>query len=259
LKGRRKARAEKLTPEQRSEIARSGPVTFTVTPPPLITPAVVAQPPPPVASFKWIPSAPHTGEPVTLVSTSTDASSPITGFAWALGGNGLFTQGESALATSFSTPGAHVVALRVTAASGLSGSVAETIAVTSPPPTLMRPFPVVRIVGFDTSSGAQIRLLTMLAPVGATVRVTCRGAGCSTRSQHLVVASRGKRKTGTMLVTFHRFERWLGAGAVLDVWVFKQGQIGSFTRFRIRSGRLPSRTDMCLNPAGTTPIACPSA
>ena len=101
---------------------RSGSVTFTVTPPPVITPALVAPPAPPVASFKWIPSAPHTGEPVTLVSTSTDASSPITGFAWALRGNGLFTQGESALATSFSTPGAHVVQLRVTAASGLSSA-----------------------------------------------------------------------------------------------------------------------------------------
>ena len=47
------------------------------------------------------------------------------------------------------------------------------------------------------------------------------------------MAPKGKRKTGIMLVTFHRFERSLGAGAVLDVWVFKQGQIGSFTALRL--------------------------
>ena len=40
---------------------RSGPVTFTVTPPPVSTPAVVPAPAPPVASFKWFPSVPEIG------------------------------------------------------------------------------------------------------------------------------------------------------------------------------------------------------
>ncbi len=237
---------------------RSGPVTFTVTPAPAIAQSVVPPPAPPVASFKWIPSAPHTGEPVTLVSTAAGVSSPITGFAWALAGDGVFSRGESALTTSFSTPGAHVVQLRVTDANGLSSVVAETIAVTSPAPTLMQPFPIVRIVGSDSSSGATVSLLTVLAPVGATVRVTCRGGGCATKSQHLVVASGAKSKADTALITFHRFERSLRAGAVLEVWVSIHTQIGKFTRFVIRRDKLPSRTDLCLNPAGTTPIACPS-
>ncbi len=228
-------------------LGRSGPVTFTVTPPPT----------PPAASFKWIPSAPQTGEAITLVSTSTDAGSPITAFAWALAGNGVFGPGESALSTSFSTSGAHTVLLRVTDAGGLSSSVAETIEVSSPAPTLMQPFPVVRIVGSYGSSGARIRLLTVLAPVGAKVRVTCHGGGCSTKSQHLVAAVAPRSKAGTVLITFHRFERSLRAGAALAVWVSKSGQIGKFTRFVIRHDRLPSRTDECLSPDGTAPIACP--
>jgi hypothetical protein len=61
-----------------------------------------------------------------------------------------------------------------------------------------------------------------------------------------------------VLLNFHRFERALRAGAVVDVWVSHQGQIGKFTRFLIRHGRSPSRTDMCSNPAGTSPIVCPS-
>jgi len=241
----------------------SGPVTFTVALPQVVTPPQVttqlAPPAPPAASFKWIPSAPQTGEAVTLVSTSTDASSPITAFSWDLAGDGVFTPGESTLATSFSTPGAHVVQLRVTDSNGLSSTVAEMIAVSSPAPTLMQPFPVVRIVGSYSSSGAKISLLTVLAPAWATVKVTCRGRGCSIKSQHLVATSPSKRKAGTVLITFHRFERSLRAGAVLDVWVSSKGQIGKFTRFRIRHGELPSRTDMCLNPAGTEPIVCPSA
>jgi hypothetical protein len=235
---------------------RSDPVTFVVTP---IVPAVAIPPAPPLASFKWIPFSPHTDEPVTLVSTSAGGSSPIAGFAWAPVGNGMFTQGESAITTSFSTPGAHIVQLRVTDEDGLSSTVPETIVVTSPAPTLMQPFPVVRIVGSDSSSGARISLLTVLASVGARVRVTCHGGGCSTKSQQLVVASPAKSRAGTVLINFHRFERSLRAGAVLHVWVSNYRQIGKFTRFVIRRGGLPGRTDLCLDPAGTKPIVCPSS
>ncbi len=147
--------------------------------------------------------------------------------------------------------------LRVTDAHGLSSTAAETIAVTSPPPALMQPFPVVRIVGSDNSDGAKLSLLTVLAPVGATVRVTCHGGGCPIASQRLVAAARAKSRAGTILITFHRFERTLRAGTVLEVWVSNHTQIGKFTRLRIRRDQLPSRTDECLNPAGTRPIVCP--
>jgi hypothetical protein len=234
--------------------ARSEPVTFTIVPNP-----VPATPPPPTASFRWFPPAPRTGEPVSLVSTSVDPSSAIAAYAWAVAGNGAFAPGEAAIATSFAAPGPHVVQLRVTAADGQSGVVAETIPVTSAVVPLMQPFPVVRIAGSYNAAGAKLSLLTVLAPAGATVTVTCKGRSCPIKSQHMVAAVKTKARAGTVLIAFHRFERPLRAGTVLSVWVSNHGQIGKFTRFLIRHSKPPSRTDLCLNPAGTQPIVCPTS
>jgi hypothetical protein len=252
-------------------IGFSKPVTFTVNIPapgtPKVTPPTVGAPSagttsqlPPVASFHWFPSAPHTGEVISLVSTSTDATSPIAGFAWSIAGNGAFSVGAPTLNTSFSTPGAHVVLLRVTDANGLSSVVAETIPVTWPEPTLMQPFPVVRIAGSENASGVRVGLLTVQAPVGATVNATCRGHGCPARSQNVVATSgRSKRTKGMIVIALQRFERTLRAGTVLEIRVSKPGQIGKYTRFAVRRGKLPVRLDTCLSPAGIKPIACPSS
>jgi major membrane immunogen (membrane-anchored lipoprotein) len=242
----------------------SEPVTFTVKPPPVVTPEAASPPPavtvsppaPPVASFQWFPSAPHTGEPVSLVSTSTGASSPITGFAWALAGSGAFSVGPPALSTTFSTPGSHIVRLRVTDANGLSSVAAETIAVSSPAVTLMQPFPVVRIAGSIDAAGAKLSLLTVQAPGGAQIMIRCRGRGCP-KTESRVVAS--GRRVGTTLVEFRRFERSLRVGAVLEIRISKGGEIGKYTRFTIRRGKPPVRVDTCLSPAGIKPIACPSS
>ncbi len=247
----------------------SGPVTFTVSiprpstspvdPPAVSVPSGTTPPSPPVASFQWFPSAPHVGEPISLISTSTDATGQITGFAWSVAGDGVFNGGPSALTTSFAAPGAHVVLLRVTDASGLSNVVAETIPVTSPPPILMQPFPVVRIAGSENASGVRVGLLTVQAPVGATVNVTCRGPGCPARSQNVIATSgKSKGKAGMVTIVLRRFERSLRAGAVLEIRVSKPGQIGKYTRFTVRHGKLPVRVDTCLSPAGIKPIVCPS-
>ena len=118
--------------QQSNNLDRTGfsePVTFTVKTPvvppsepkPTPTTTTTTPPPsPPAASFQWFPAAPRVGEPVTLVSTSTDPTGPITGFAWSAAGNGVFTGGTSTFATLFSTPGSHVVVLRVTGASGIA-------------------------------------------------------------------------------------------------------------------------------------------
>jgi len=232
----------------------SAAATLTVTAPaPAITPSA------PVASFGWFPASPHTGEPVQLASSSTDASSPITAVAWDLTGNGPFVAGGSVLTTSFSTPGAHVVRLRVTAANGLSAIATRTITVTVLPIPLMAPFPIVRIAGNETSSGARLSLLSVQAPLGARITVSCRGHGCPTKSEMRVAASSGlKRRTGIVVVAFKRFERSLKAGVVLDIRVWKSGEIGKFTSFAIRLGKLPVRTDTCLNPANSKPMACPA-
>ncbi len=233
---------------------RSAPVTFTISPPPMITPAVV---PPPVASFKWFPPVPQTGEPVSLMSSSTDIASPITGIAWALTSSGAFQGGGAVLTTSFSTPGAHVVRLRVTDARGLSSTATETIDVVGPTASLMQPFPIVRIVGNYTGSGVKLTLLKVQQlPVGARITVRCKGRGCPIRSARRIAVS---KRRGVAPVEFRAVERPLRFGITLEVLVSKPGRIGEYTRVAIRRGKPLERLDMCLDPAGVKPLVCPSS
>ncbi len=146
--------------DRAGNVGTSAPATFTVRAP--------ASPPPPVASFTWFPAAPTTGQSISLVSNSSDATSPITAFAWDRAGGGAFRPGGQVFTTSYSTPGRHIVQLRVTAADGLSSVVSETIPVTRPPLVLMQPFPIVRIAGSETSSGVDLALLTAQAPTGGS-------------------------------------------------------------------------------------------
>jgi hypothetical protein len=244
------ARAEQS--DDVGNVGYSAPVTFTVTAP-VSTPTPAA----PVASFQAFPSQPHVGERVTLVSSSTDANSPLVGFAWNVGG--VFVPGQATLSTVFSTPGPHAVSLRVTAANGLSSIATQTITAIAPTLTLMQPFPVVRIAGSASYSSARITLLAVQAPIGATITVTCGGRGCPAKARQTVLASRRhKSHEGVVTISFARFERSLRAGARLRIRVFGLGQIGKYTTFTIRRGKLPARVDTCLSPAGIKPLACPS-
>jgi hypothetical protein len=232
--------------------------TATSTPATLTT----ALPVPPTAGFAWFPPTPYAGQPVSLASSSTDAASPITGFAWDVAGSGAFGGGGPVMTTSFPTPGSHLVRLRVTDARGLSGVAAETIPVAPPPLVAMLPFPIVRIVASELSFGVRVVTLTVLAPVGSRVTVTCHGRGCPVKVlvRRAVRPRRGRRRTSAVTVTFPRFERsLLRAGAVLEIRVSKPGQIGKYTRLTIRPGRLPVRLDECLNALTSRPIACPSS
>lgn len=237
--------------DKAGNIGRSAPATFSV-----ITPSIGGSPP--MASFTWFPAAPKTGENVSLVSSSTDPTSPITSFAWALSATGPFQTGKPVITTSFSTPGNHVARLRITDGSGVASIATETIPVTSVPLTLMQPFPIVRIAGSETSRGARLSLLSAEAPPGAHVTVTCKGRGCPAKLESRV-AVLSKRKGSTLVLEFRRFERGLPAGVVLEIRVFQAGEIGKYTRFTIRHHRLPVRLDECLGPTGGKPLVCPSS
>jgi hypothetical protein len=233
--------------------------TFTVVSPSPRPAAPVAPPKPaPVASFTWLPSAPHVGEPVTLVSNSSDAAEAIAALAW--NAADIFNPGGPVYTTSFAKPGAYPVQLRVTSAAGLSSVASRTIDVTPVPILLMEPFPVVRIAGSESRGGVKLSLITVLAPPGARVVVVCRGPGCPTRSKQSLAASRGsKKKTGMGPIELRRFERSLRPGAVLEIRIFETGVIGKYMRFTVRRGKLPTRVDACLDATGVKPIACPPA
>ena len=258
--------------EQRDDVGNLGlseAVTFTVLAPPapvVPTPTPAAAPAPaapgpsaPVASFQWFPSAPQVGEAVSLVSTSVDPSSAITAVAWSLSGNGVFTEGAPSMATTFATAGNHLVQLRVTDANGLSAMASESIAVSPIALTLMQPFPIVHMAGSYTSSGIKVSLLSVQAPVGATVTVLCRGSSCPLASQSVLASvGRSNSRAGSVLVTFRRFEHPLLAGTILEIKVFQHGHIGKLTRFVVRHGKPPSRSDTCVGPSGVTATACVS-
>ena len=206
--------------EQRDQAGNAGvsqPVTFVVTAPPT--------PPPPTASFKWFPALPRVGESVSLVSNSTDGFSPITGFAWSVSSTAPFVVGKPVLATSFATPGSHVVRLQVTDAEGRSSVASETVPVSPSPLTLMQPFPIVRFAGSVTSYGAKLKLLTVQAPIGARVQVTCVGRRCKTRPESRIATSSTKSKavSGAVTLSFARFERALRAGVTLQIRVTMSG------------------------------------
>jgi hypothetical protein len=139
-----------------------------------------------------------------------------------------------------------------------SSSVAASSSSKPPPaPSLMAPFPVVRVAGVAFGGGLRLRLLSVQqAPAGALVRVRCRGHGCP---------AHGARRTtvagphGVPALVFRSFERVLRAGAVVEVFVTKPGELGKYTRLRVRRNKLPERVDECLDAAGVRPIACPAA
>lgn len=116
-------------------------------------------------------------------------------------------------------------------------------------PRMLSPFPVVRIKGLLIGAGARVTSLTVKAPRGVRISVTCRGRDCPVR---WFVAPAGVRR-------LRRFERDFAAGTRLQVVVSKPGFIGKSTVIVIRRSAGPRRVDRCLPPGATRPVRCPAA
>ena len=114
---------------------------------------------------------------------------------------------------------------------------------------VLSPFPVVRLRGAVTRTGARIELLAVQAPRGSRVSVRCLGRSCPARRAS-AAAARGLR--------FKRFQRHLRAGVVLEVRVTRRGMVGKYVRFSIRKGKSPLRRDMCLRSTSGRPVRCSS-
>jgi len=119
----------------------------------------------------------------------------------------------------------------------------------APRPTLLRPFPVVRIRGYFAAAGARITLLAVRGPHSARISVRCIGTGCPVATLTLPSAP----------ARLHPFERFLRAGTRLQVTVARPGRIGKYTSFLIRAHRKPLRTDRCLLPGRSRPTRCPAS
>jgi PKD repeat protein len=228
---------------------------------------------PPDASFVFFPAAPIAGEPITFVSTSTDPDSgvPAAALRWDLNGDGVFDDAEGPTATtSYALPGTYTISLRIATNAVDIASLVLNVGTPAVPGTsvgqrglsLLSPFPVVRIAGRVSRRGARIRRLTVDAPPGTVVGVSCGGRGCPFRSVHKTISSRplaGRALPASRLLRVRRLEgRLLRPGSMLRLFVTRAGTVGKYTRFRIRRGRPPVRRDMCLVPGNGRPLACPS-
>jgi PKD repeat protein len=212
----------------------------------------------PDASFSFSPEDPRAGQPVRFESSSCDPDGRLVRQAWDLDGDGAYDDAEGPVATqTFLASGANSVGLEVTAAGGATDTQRRNVMVNTeyalPRPDasrLMTPYPVLRLAGRLTRSGARVRVLSVLrAPVCALVEVSCRGKSCPVK--------RASGYVGRGPLRFRRFERRLRAGTVLTVRISKNALIGKFTQFRIREDVAPKRRDRCLRPGETSGSPCP--
>jgi hypothetical protein len=215
-----------------------------------------------IGSFGFSPAAPITNEAVTFTSTATTTGTGnrLLLLAWDLDNDGAFDDGFGVtVSRAFAPAGGYTVRLRAIDRDGNEAIVAQTVNVHDPPPTpLLSPFPVVQIAGHLSRRGTRVRL-SVEAPAGATVVVSCRGRGCSLRRQRRTVRiDHPSAGAATAVIRFRRLgRRVLRAGVVLKVFVTKPGSIGKYARFVMRRHRPPRRTDGCVPFGTTTPVTCP--
>ena len=120
----------------------------------------------------------------------------------------------------------------------------------------LSPFPIVRVVGRTTARGVRIIRLTVRAEVGTYVVSRCAGGARRCPYRRRVAQVRGPRgRVRTLRV--RGFERVFRAGTVLQLYAVDVGATGKFTSFRIRRGRLPVRTDRCVEGLVLRPTRCP--
>ena len=226
------------------------------------------------ASFTFSPQTPVADQLVTFTSTSmASAGQSISTQNWDLDSDGQYDDGSGKTVTRrFDSPGVYRVALRVVQANGNPavaegtvrvGAIAASPPTTSPTlpttpttpskptkgrPSLLTPFPVVRLVGAAYATRTIVSVLSVQAPRGALVRVRCQGTGCPK-----VVRRKKSKGKG---VRFRTFERGIRAGAKLEIFVVAKKRIGKYTSFKMLRAKAPLRTDLCLIPGKRKPVSC---
>ena len=212
----------------------------------------------PVVSIAVSPKRPTVGEQTSFQSFAYDPDGSVASQRWDLDGDGDFDEdvtGPSAF-TTFTTPGERVVRLQVRDNEGALQTATVDVDVEAAPivrPSalgLLTPFPIVRLVGSAFQRGTRVDLLEVRGPRRALVTVRCAGRNCP--------AKRLRKTVGKRLVRFRALQRVLRAGTVLSVAVTKGKTIGKYTRWEIRSLKVPKRTDRCLWPGGRR-ARCPSS
>ncbi len=122
---------------------------------------------------------------------------------------------------------------------------------------MLVPFPVVRIAGRLTRTGARLTRLTVTTPPSVRILFGCRGRTCPGRSRRVSVAASARKRIVT--VRLRNAERAYRAGTRLEVAVQRRGRMGKFTSFTIRRGKPPTRADACIGFRARRSRPCPGA
>ena len=217
----------------------------------------------PSASLSFSPTSPRPQQAVSFSSTSTDPDGDrITKWEWDFDGDGLYNEGSTAVAShAFPRIGPFAVSLRVTDERGATATARATVSVSEPALTSSGTVATagagaterllaarIRLRVSLTRVGAQLNTIGVTTARGAMVRVRCAGGGCKAKRQTL-------RSSGKLL-RLKRFQRSYRAGTVLQVYITQQGSIGRYVRIKIRKGKAPLRTDLCLKPGARRPTRC---
>jgi hypothetical protein len=110
----------------------------------------------------------------------------------------------------------------------------------------LSPFPIVRIRGWLTPTGARVSMLTVRAPRGSRISVRCSGRSCPRK--------RFARTSAVVHVT--PYERVLRGSMRLEISVTRAGFVGKRTVITLRRGKAPARRDLCLYPGVRKAKSC---
>jgi hypothetical protein len=113
----------------------------------------------------------------------------------------------------------------------------------------LSPFPLVRIKGWLTASGARVTMLTVRAPRGSKISVRCKGSDCP----------RKRYARATRLVHLKPYQRLLRGTLRLEISVTRKGFVGKRTIITLRKGKAPARRDLCLYPGVRGAKSCTAA
>jgi hypothetical protein len=220
--------------------------TPTPTPTPTATPVKTATPTPtPVKTATPTATPAKTAAPVISPTPTATASPTATPTATP---SSDFTSVDQPPANQpLGDPIAQPVAQPSPAASLAAGTIKRASTQKTAKAKMIRPYPTVRISGSLTKDGADVALLTVKAPKGVRITLTCEGKTCPLRE----IAQ------ATAVFHIQQFERELRAGTKLTITVTKPGYITKVTTLMIRKGKGPARTDRCQQPGETKLIACP--
>lgn len=210
----------------------------------------------PVAQFALSPVQPKVGQQVSLRSFSYDVDGPILSHRWDLDGDGQFEDGVSGKAafTVFPKAGTRIVRLQVRDSDGGVQTETQEVIVkrqAASDPALINPFPVTRLAGSVYPRGVRVRILEVRTPPRSRIVVNCAGESCPDEK----MTKTSKRRP----VRFRGMTTFLREGTIIKVSIRRRGEIGKFTRWLIRGGKLPKRKDLCLYPGQAKSARCPAS